>query len=76
MFRRRMQRNTFDKPVVDYVNPECLVSKAHTVKFDFTTLTVESLHNIDIPFDFEIGAPCLVHGIAGWFDAIFDGTCM
>jgi histone-arginine methyltransferase CARM1 len=70
----RSTKEHFRQPVVDYVNPECLVSKAHTVKFDFMTVTVESLHNIDIPFDFEIGSPCLVHGIAGWFDAIFDGS--
>merc|ERR1719373_1275650 len=38
------------------------------------TCTVESLQNIEIPFVFPINQPCLVHGIAGWFDAIFEGS--
>merc|ERR1719414_1521711 len=70
----RCTKEHFRQPIVDYVNPECLVSKAHVTRFDFTTVTIESLHKIEIPFDFEITQPCLVHGIAGWFDAIFEGT--
>merc|ERR1719491_2409812 len=27
-----------------------------------------------MPFDFEITQPCLIHGLAGWFDAVFEGT--
>lgn len=71
---QRCTKEQFRQPVVDYINPECLVSKCQTKRFDFTTITVESLHKIEIPFDFEITQPCLVHGIAGWFDAIFEGS--
>jgi len=70
----RCTKEHFRQPIVDYINPECLVSKPHTTRFDFATVTVESLHNIEIPFDFEIHQPCLIHGMAGWFDAIFEGT--
>jgi len=70
----RCTREHFRQPIVDFVNPECLVSSAHTVRFDFATITIESLHRIEIPFDFEIKQPCLVHGMAGWFDAIFEGS--
>lgn len=70
----RCSKEHFRQPIVDYINPECLVSKTHITSFDFTTITVESLHEIEIPFDFEITQPCLVHGIAGWFDAVFEGT--
>jgi len=71
---KRCTKEHFCQPVVDYVNPDCLVSKPHTMRFDFMTVSIESLHNIDIPFDFEINQPCLVHGVAGWFDAIFEGS--
>jgi histone-arginine methyltransferase CARM1 len=71
---KRCTKEHFCQPVVDYINPDCLVSKHQTMRFDFTTVTVESLHKINIPFDFEISQPCLIHGIAGWFDAIFEGS--
>jgi hypothetical protein len=70
----RCTKEHFRQPIVDYINPDCLVAKAHTTVFDFTTVTIESLHQIDIPFDFEVTQPCLVHGMAGWFDALFQGT--
>jgi len=71
---QRCTREHFRQPVVDYINPDCLVSKCIEKRFDFKTITIESLHTIEIPFDFEISQPCLVHGIAGWFDAFFEGT--
>jgi len=71
---KRCQKEMFRQPIVDYINPECLVSKAIEKRFDFQTVSVESLQSIDIPFDFEISQPCLVHGMAGWFDAFFEGS--
>lgn len=70
----RCTKEHFRQPVVDYINPDALVSKCQTKRFDFTTISVESLHRIELPFDFEISQPCLIHGIAGWFDAIFEGS--
>jgi len=70
----RCAKEHFRQPVVDYINPECLVSKAHVTRFDFATVTVESLHHIEIPFEFDIFQPCLIHGMAGWFDCLFEGT--
>lgn len=70
----RSTKEHFSQPIVDYINPECLVSEFITTRFDFKTISVESLQNIEIPFSFEINQPCLVHGIAGWFDALFEGT--
>jgi len=70
----RCNQEQFRQPIVDYINPDCLVAKCQTTRFDFATVTVESLHNIEIPFDFEIQQPCLVHGMAGWFDAVFEGS--
>lgn len=64
----------FRKPIVDYINPACLMSAHKTVRFDFTTVTVEDLRKIEIPFEFQIHQPCLIHGIAGWFDLLFEGS--
>lgn len=71
---KRCTKEHFCQPIVDYVNPDYLVAKAQTTKFDFMTVSIESLQKIEIPFDFEISHPCLIHGIAGWFDAFFEGT--
>ncbi|CAK0837730.1 unnamed protein product [Prorocentrum cordatum] len=64
----------FRQPVVDYINPDCLVAKYQTTRFDFMTISIESLQKFEMPFDFEINQPCLVHGMAGWFDAVFEGS--
>mmetsp|Transcript_47837 Transcript_47837/g.84831 ORF Transcript_47837/g.84831 Transcript_47837/m.84831 type:complete len:616 (-) Transcript_47837:86-1933(-) len=71
---KRCTKEHFCQPIVDYVNPEYLMAKAHTTKFDFMTVSIESLQKIEIPFDFEISSPCLIHGLAGWFDAFFEGA--
>jgi len=70
----RCAKEHFRQPVVDYINPECLVSKTVEKRFDFATFSVESLQTIDMPFEFVVSQPCLVHGLAGWFDAYFEGT--
>lgn len=70
----RCTREHFRQPIVDYINPDCLVAKFSTTRFDFMTVTVEELQTIEMPFDFEITQPCLVHGLAGWFEAVFEGS--
>jgi histone-arginine methyltransferase CARM1 len=59
--------------VVEYVNPATLVAQASQKVFDFKTLRPEELERIEIPFSFTVTVPCVVHGIAGWFDLGFDG---
>ena len=70
----RCQKEHLHQPIVDYIDPRCLVGQPIVTRFDFQTCTVEELQNIIIPFDFEINQACLVHGIAGWFDAVFEGS--
>eukprot|EP00397_Hematodinium_sp_SG-2012_P021083 GEMP01021757.1.p1 GENE.GEMP01021757.1~~GEMP01021757.1.p1 ORF type:complete len:386 (+),score=81.27 GEMP01021757.1:42-1199(+) len=72
----RASEETFRQPVVDYINPEfiSIVTEPHVEVFDFHTCTVDDIKNFDINFDFEITKPCLIHGLAGWFDAIFPGS--
>lgn len=64
----------FRQPIVDYINPGSLVAKYHTTRFDLMTVSIESLQKFEVPFDFEISQPCLVHGMAGWFEALFEGS--
>jgi len=71
---KRCTKEHFCQPIVDYINPDCLVAKWQATRFDFATVSIESLQTINLPFDFEINQPCLIHGIAGWFDAIFEGS--
>jgi histone-arginine methyltransferase CARM1 len=70
----RCQKETFRQPIVDYIDPQFLMAQPTVTRFDFMTCTVEELQNIEIPLDFEINQPCLIHGIAGWFDIVFEGS--
>lgn len=65
---------TFRQPVVDFVDPSLLVAPAQTHIFDWRTLAVETLRDIYLPLQYVIPAPAVVHGLAGWFDVIFDGS--
>jgi len=72
----RASEETFKQPIVDYINPEfiSMVLAPHVEKFNFATCTLEDIKNFDIPFKFEISKACLIHGIAGWFNASFPGS--
>eukprot|EP01071_Lankesteria_metandrocarpae_P015112 Lankesteria_metandrocarpae@DN9335_c0_g1_i1.p1 len=69
----RAINEVFAQPVVDCINPAVLVAPAHVETFDFRTIHVDSLQHIVIPFHFQVATPCVVHGIAGWFDIVFRG---
>mmetsp|Transcript_55036 Transcript_55036/g.117456 ORF Transcript_55036/g.117456 Transcript_55036/m.117456 type:complete len:542 (-) Transcript_55036:185-1810(-) len=71
---QRSKKEHMKQPVVDYINPECLASQASVTRFDFAKCSVESLKHMEFPFDFEIHQPCLIHGLAGWFDCVFEGS--
>lgn len=71
---RLSMEEQFRKPVCDYINPNFLVATAQSQLFDFTTITIESLETIEMPFTFQITRACVVHGLAGWFDCTFDGS--
>lgn len=42
--------------VVDAVEPTVIVSATNHKTFDFATMNVEELHNIDIPINLQSGA--------------------
>jgi type I protein arginine methyltransferase len=64
----------FSQVVVDAIPPNVLVSNCTSKTFDFSTCTEAELHDIVIPLSLQVAAPCAVHGIAAWFDVLFDGS--
>mmetsp|Transcript_39558 Transcript_39558/g.101136 ORF Transcript_39558/g.101136 Transcript_39558/m.101136 type:complete len:360 (+) Transcript_39558:375-1454(+) len=66
----------FNQVVVDAFDPSVLVSDARTEVLDFRTIKEEQLHVINMPLNQQIVSDCLVHGIACWFDVLFDGSTM
>ena len=64
----------FGQVVVDQIPPNVLVSNCISKTFDFLTCTEEELHAITMPLSLQVAAPCTVHGIASWFDVLFDGS--
>jgi histone-arginine methyltransferase CARM1 len=65
----------FAQPVVGYVEPSCLLSEGTATRvIDFEKDEPESLHSIDLPFEFAVSRTAICHGLAVWFDVSFDGS--
>lgn len=64
----------FSQPVVDAFDPRLLVSPAIFHTLDFTCIKEEELYEIDIPLNFIASVGTRVHGLACWFDVLFDGS--
>ncbi|KAK1277748.1 putative histone-arginine methyltransferase CARM1 [Acorus gramineus] len=64
----------FSQPVVDAFDPRLLVAPAIFHTLDFTRIKEEELYEIDIPLNFVASAGTRVHGLACWFDVLFDGS--
>jgi histone-arginine methyltransferase CARM1 len=60
--------------VVDAFDPHHVVSSAASRVFDFATITEADLQEITIPLELAVAQPCAVHGLATWFDVLFDGS--
>lgn len=60
--------------VVDAFEASLLVSNCATRVLDFGTVEEEELHDIRIPLNLTVVAPCTVHGLACWFDVLFAGS--
>ncbi|KAL0916359.1 hypothetical protein M5K25_013863 [Dendrobium thyrsiflorum] len=63
----------FGMPVVDSFDPRLLVSPATFHTLDFTRIKEEELYEIDIPLHFIASVDARVHGLACWFDVLFNG---
>ncbi|KAG1443780.1 hypothetical protein G6F56_010550 [Rhizopus delemar] len=64
----------FGMPVVGHFDPRSLItspSAFDTFPVDFSTVTIEELQDITMPFEWTAQYTGLMHGIAGWFDLVF-----
>ena len=65
----------FSQPIVGYFSPSILIANTTTeYKIDFEKDTPEDLRKISIPFSFLITRTAIMHGLACWFDVLFDGS--
>ncbi|KAL2506895.1 putative histone-arginine methyltransferase 1.4 [Abeliophyllum distichum] len=64
----------FSQPVVDAFDPRLLVAPAMSHTIDFTSTKEEELYEIDIPLKFVASVGSRVHGLACWFDVLFNGS--
>ncbi|KAF2313882.1 hypothetical protein GH714_018574 [Hevea brasiliensis] len=75
----------FSQPVVDAFDPRLLVAPAMFHVIDFTEikefdllshffLQEAELYEIDIPLKFKASVGARVHGLACWFDVLFNGV--
>lgn len=59
--------------MVDAFDPRLLVAPSQTHVIDFLTAKEADLYEIDIPLNFKASVATRVHGLACWFDVLFDG---
>jgi histone-arginine methyltransferase CARM1 len=65
----------FAQPVVGYVDPASLLcTSTAELTIDFGRDSPESLHVLEMPFDFVITQTGVCHGLAAWFDVSFMGS--
>ncbi|CAN6467355.1 unnamed protein product [Victoria cruziana] len=64
----------FAQPVVDAFDPRLLVAPAVFHTLDFSRMKEEELYEIEIPLHFVASVGTRIHGLACWFDVLFDGS--
>ncbi|KAL3505736.1 hypothetical protein ACH5RR_031118 [Cinchona calisaya] len=64
----------FSQPVVDAFDPRLLVAPAISHVINFTSIKEEELYDIDIPLKFISSVGTRIHGLACWFDVLFNGS--
>lgn len=64
----------FSQPVVDAFDPRLLVAAPIFHVIDFTKSKEEDLYEFDIPLRFISSVGARVHGLACWFDVLFNGS--
>ncbi|KAH1046417.1 hypothetical protein J1N35_037201 [Gossypium stocksii] len=69
-------RGYFSQPVVDAFDPRLLVSPPLCHVIDFNEIKEEDLFEIDIPLKFIASVGTRVHGLACWFDVLFNGSAV
>ncbi|XP_027902937.1 probable histone-arginine methyltransferase 1.4 isoform X2 [Vigna unguiculata] len=64
----------FSQPVVDAFDPRLLIAAPMFHVIDFTKIKEEELYEIDIPLKFVATVGARLHGLACWFDVLFNGS--
>ncbi|CAJ1963401.1 unnamed protein product [Sphenostylis stenocarpa] len=64
----------FSQPVVDAFDPRLLIAAPMFHVIDFTKIKEEELYEIDIPLRFVANVGARLHGLACWFDVLFNGS--
>ncbi|KAJ7980272.1 Protein arginine N-methyltransferase [Quillaja saponaria] len=64
----------FSQPVVDAFDPRLLMAPAICHVIDFSKTKEENLYEIDIPLRFISSMGARIHGLACWFDVLFNGS--
>lgn len=64
----------FSQPVVDAFDPRLLVASPTCHVLDFAKSKEEDLYEIEIPLRFTASVGARVHGLACWFDVLFNGS--
>ncbi|KAL3508090.1 hypothetical protein ACH5RR_033472 [Cinchona calisaya] len=64
----------FSQPVVDAFDPRLLVAPGVSHVINFTSIKEEELYDIDIPLKFVSSVGTRIHGLACWFDVLFNGS--
>ncbi|XP_009630322.1 probable histone-arginine methyltransferase 1.3 isoform X1 [Nicotiana tomentosiformis] len=72
--QRSAYEGYFSQPVVDAFDPRLLVAPAISHVINFTSIKEEDLYEIDIPLRFTSSASTRIHGLACWFDVLFNGS--
>ncbi|XP_073393501.1 probable histone-arginine methyltransferase CARM1 isoform X1 [Physcomitrium patens] len=66
----------FSQPVVDAFDPRLLIAQPVIHDIDFVTAKEEDFFEIDVPLQFKSSVSAGVHGLACWFDVLFDGSAV
>ncbi|XP_019181150.1 PREDICTED: probable histone-arginine methyltransferase 1.3 [Ipomoea nil] len=64
----------FSQPVVEAFDPRSLVAPAISHVINFASIKEEELYEIDIPLKFISSVSTRIHGLACWFDVLFNGS--
>jgi hypothetical protein len=73
-FPSLFQNEYFSQPVVDYIDPSILVGTPVVHQIDFMTCDEKDLERVEIELEFHILTPGMLHGVACWFDVLFEGS--
>lgn len=68
------RQQSFRQPVIDAFAPELLVGKPALLEFDFLALDEQDLKEVKMTVSVTTPFPTRVHGLAFWFDVLFDGS--